>query len=54
MYDLLQNNDFVYASRYEIDGGSDDDTFLTLFGNKFFSKIGNIFSLKISDILYTF
>ena len=36
-------------------GGSDDDTLITLIGNKIFSKIGNIFfSLKISDILYTY
>ena len=36
-------------------GGSDDDTLLTKFGNFIFSGIGNIFfSLKLSDILYTF
>ena len=55
MYNLLQNNDFVYATRYEKPGGSDDDTIITFLGNKIFSKIGNVFfSLKISDILYTF
>ena len=47
--------DFVFASRYMIGGGSDDDTFLTTVGNYIFSGIGNIFfSLKLSDILYTF
>ena len=47
--------DFVFASRYMIGGGSDDDTFLTTVGNFIFSGIGNIFfSLKLSDILYTF
>tara|TARA_B100000282_G_C31663605_1_gene458726 strand:- start:181 stop:867 length:687 start_codon:yes stop_codon:yes gene_type:complete len=55
MYTEIQNYDFVYTTRYEKPGGSDDDTILTLFGNKFFSLIGNLFfSLKISDILYTF
>ena len=55
MYNLINPLDFVYASRYLPSGGSDDDTVVTYIGNKFFSKIGNIFfSLKISDILYTF
>ena len=55
MYTEIQKYDFVYTTRYEKPGGSDDDTILTLFGNKFFSLIGNLFfSLKISDILYTF
>jgi len=47
--------DFVFASRYMDSGGSDDDTFLTKIGNYFFSTFGKIFfSLKISDILFTF
>jgi len=47
--------DFVFASRYMSGGGSDDDTFLTKMGNFIFSGLGNIFfSLKLSDILYTF
>ncbi len=55
MYKFIQDNDFVYTTRYENPGGSDDDTLITLIGNKFFSKLGNIlFSLKISDILYTY
>ena len=55
MYKEIRDNDFIYTTRYESPGGSDDDTIITLFGNKFFSKIGNLFfSLKISDILYTF
>ena len=55
MLNLCKNKDFVFASRYLKDGGSDDDTFLTLIGNYIFSSIGNIFfSLKLSDILYTF
>ena len=49
------NMDFVFASRYLREGGSDDDTFLTKIGNFMFSTIGNVFfSLKLSDILYTF
>ena len=55
MYTEIQKYDFVYTTRYEKPGGSDDDTILTFFGNKFFSLIGNLFfSLKISDILYKF
>ena len=56
MLNLCQNNkDFVFASRYMKEGGSDDDTLLTRIGNFIFSAIGNIFfSLKLSDILYTF
>jgi glycosyltransferase involved in cell wall biosynthesis len=56
MLNACKNNlDFVFASRYMNHGGSDDDTFLTKVGNFIFSMIGNIFfSLKLSDILYTF
>jgi glycosyltransferase involved in cell wall biosynthesis len=49
------NKCFVFASRYTGTGGSDDDSFLTLVGNKIFTFIGNIFfKLKISDILFTY
>ena len=56
MLNACKNNlDFIFASRYMNGGGSDDDTFLTAIGNFIFSGIGNIFfSLKLSDILYTF
>ena len=56
MLNLCENNrDFIFASRYMSGGGSDDDTLLTKIGNFIFSTIGNIFfSLKLSDILYTF
>ena len=56
MLDLCKSDrDFVFASRYMSGGGSDDDTLLTKIGNFIFSTIGNIFfSLKLSDILYTF
>lgn len=47
--------DFVFATRYEKDCGSDDDTIVTLVGNYIFSLMGRIFfKLKISDILYTY
>lgn len=50
-----ENFEFVFASRYLREGGSEDDTFLTKFGNFFFSFLGNLlFSLSLSDILYTF
>ena len=49
------NIDFIFASRYEENAGSDDDTFVTFIGNYFFSSIGKVFfKLGISDILYTF
>ena len=38
-----KNKDFVFASRYMKNGGSDDDTFLTIIGNFIFSMMGNIF-----------
>lgn len=57
MYDDLNksNQDIIFASRYQKDSGSNDDTLLTLIGNYFFTFVGKIFfSLNISDILYTF
>ena len=56
MLNVCENNlDFVFASRYLIGGGSDDDTFLTKLGNYIFTKIGKIFFLiNITDILYTY
>ena len=47
--------DFVFASRYEKNCGSDDDTFITFIGNYIFTYLGKIFfKLKITDILYTY
>ena len=57
MHENLVSNklDFIFASRYEIDCSSEDDTLITYVGNFIFTKIGNIFfNLKITDILYTF
>ena len=49
------NLDFVFASRYQENSGSDDDTLITLIGNFIFTKLGSIFfNLPITDILYTF
>ena len=50
-----RGNDFVFASRYSLGGGTKDDTFITFIGNKIFSSIGKIFfSLNIDDILFTY
>ena len=50
-----ENYDFIFASRYMKNSGSDDDTLITKVGNYVFTKIGNIFfSVNISDILYTY
>ncbi len=47
--------DFVFASRYEKNCGSDDDTFITFVGNYIFTYLGKIFfKLEITDILYTY
>lgn len=57
MIDLITNekSDFVFCSRYEKSGGSDDDTFLTYIGNKIFTFLCNIlFNLNISDVLFTY
>ena len=56
MLDLCKNQDLVFASRYLYPGGgSDDDTLLTLVGNKIFSFLGNLlFNLNLSDILFTY
>ena len=56
MLTICKNDlDFVFASRYLKNAGSDDDTFLTVIGNFIFTLIGKIFfSLRLSDILYTF
>ena len=55
MMDLCKTNDFIFATRYKKNAGSDDDTYLTKIGNFFFTLFGKIFfSLRISDILYTY
>ena len=57
MYKKLENNnyDLVFASRYEKDCKSDDDTIVTYIGNFIFTLIGKIFfNLGITDILYTY
>lgn len=49
------NSDLIFASRYEKNCSSEDDTFITLLGNFIFTQIGKIFfRLNITDILYTF
>tara|TARA_A100001015_G_C14783866_1_gene630249 strand:- start:94 stop:759 length:666 start_codon:yes stop_codon:yes gene_type:complete len=57
MYSLSKNHnyDLVFASRYEKNSTSEDDTIITFIGNKIFTFLGKLlFSLPISDILYTF
>ncbi len=57
MYNLANYNDvdFIFGSRYMKNSGSEDDTLITFVGNKIFTFLGNLFfSLKISDILYTY
>ena len=56
MLNICSNNEeFVFSSRYLKGAGTEDDTIITAFGNFFFSLLGRIlFSLKLSDILYTY
>ena len=55
MLRMCESKDFVFATRYQKGGGSDDDNIVTLVGNKVFSFLGNIlFKLNLSDILYTY
>ena len=50
-----QQNHIVFGSRYEKNAKSYDDDFVTRIGNFGFTLIGNLlFSLKISDILFTY
>ena len=52
---LCQKFDYVFASRYLKNASSEDDTILTKIGNFIFTLLGNVlFSLSLSDILYTF
>ena len=47
--------DFVFASRYEKNCGSDDDTFITFIGNYIFTYLGKIFfKIKISKLIQYF
>jgi glycosyltransferase involved in cell wall biosynthesis len=47
--------DLIFASRYEKNCSSEDDTIVTYLGNILFTKLGNIFfKLNITDILYTY
>lgn len=55
MIKVAKNKDFIFASRYEKNAGSEDDTLLTSFGNYFFTKLGKyLLGINLSDILYTY
>ena len=60
IYNLIEkieesSDQFVFATRYGKDSGSDDDTWLTHIGNRIFTNLGKLmFGLKINDILHTF
>ena len=52
---LEGGQDFIFASRYMKNSGSEDDTLVTSFGNFLFTFLGNFFyQLNISDILFTY
>ena len=42
MLKLCSMNDFIFASRYLKDAGSEDDDLVTLMGNKIFSLMKHI------------
>jgi len=53
--ELSNDCDFVFNSRYENGGGSDDDTVLTYIGNRTFTFICNLlFKLDLTDVLFTY
>ena len=55
MRTLCNQHQFIFASRYLKNAGSDDDTLVTYVGNKIFSLMGKIlFGLNLNDILYTY
>ena len=55
MYTKIKEDDFIFTSRYIENGGSEDDTFVTWIGNQIFSLMTKLlFSLNLSDILYTY
>ena len=56
MKSSCEDIDLIFGSRYQKPGGgSEDDDIVTFVGNYFFTFLGNIFfSLKITDILYTY
>lgn len=57
MLQILSNKnlDFIISSRYQNEGGSDDDTFITSLGNFFFTRLCNfLFNLKCTDVLYNY
>ena len=54
MIDKTNENDFIFGTRYK-NGSSDDDNFITLFGNKVFSLMSRLLlGIKLTDILYTY
>ena len=52
---LLDNNDFVFCSRYLGGNKSEDDTLITKFGNFFFTKLIRVmFNIKTTDALFLY
>ena len=52
---INKDGDLIFASRYEKNASSEDDTIVTIIGNYFFTFLGKLlFNLPITDILYTF
>ena len=56
MYEKMRSGyDFVFASRYLNNEKSDDDTFITRFGNYFFTKLVRIlFKIDTTDVLFLY
>ena len=52
MLEECQNQDFIFASRYLNEGGSDDDDIVTFIGNKFFSLFETCFLNSIFQIFF--
>jgi glycosyltransferase involved in cell wall biosynthesis len=53
--ELSRTYEFIFATRYQKNSGSDDDDWITFVGNKIFSFMSkNVLRINLSDILYTY
>ena len=50
---MIVKEDFVFASRYLKEGGSDDDDWITFVGNKFFFFLEKFYLVLKYPIFYT-
>ena len=55
LINLTNSHDFIFATRYKKESGSDDDDLVTFLGNKIFTFMSKyLLKIRLSDILYTY